>query len=185
MKQYVEVIKDSFTDFAGKEHLFIIAAVSSLYDESDQKTVVARVSGFIAENVAQVVKDIRIGVSICNPTDEFNEKVGILKATGRAKSSAPVLAVTEGGFVSVPVIRALLSEQAKYIKENPGDYIKGYNESKEKYMKKVEMEKVEENFTEDEKKIIAKVEQDPRYLDNVQKYLDWISCKRKCKKTAD
>lgn len=185
MKQYVEVIKDSFSDFAGKEHQFVVSAVTDLYDESDTSIAIMGVQDGTTAIVASSKKGLHIGISICNPEDKFDEKTGVIKATARAKNSPICMASNEGGLLTPPVIKAILNQVATYIKENPGDFIKGYEESKAKYLKKVEMEHLKENFSEVEKIVVANVEKDPRYLDNVNTYLAWISNKKqKCKKAG-
>ena len=124
-----------------------------------------------------------IGISICNPVDKFSEKVGILKALARAKNSDIVLYAAHPGQMSDNLIRTYLAQEAEYIKENPEKYIKGYNDAKARFLKHQEMEKVKENFTDIEKVIVEGVEKDPTYLDNVQKYLDYLNKQtKKCGK---
>lgn len=179
MKQYIEIIKDSFVDFLGKTHHFVIAAVSEVLDNT---AVVALPEGFLVSSIGSVNKGIKLGISICNPTDEFDEKVGVLKATARAKNAPYTLFASDCGQINTTVVKALLTQEAEYLKSNPDKYIKGYSESKARFMKKNEMEKVKDNFTEVEKAIVVEVEKDPKFLDNVTKYLSWVNNQNKGKK---
>ena len=66
MKEHVDVLKDSFVDYAGKTHHFVIAAITSnlTRDDEDLPCVVDSVSCW-----SVVEKGIRLGISICNPED--------------------------------------------------------------------------------------------------------------------
>ena len=126
---------------------------------------------------------MQIGVSICNPVDKFSEKVGVLKAVARAKNSEIALYAAHPGQMSDNLVRTYLAQEAEYIKENPEKYIKGYNDAKARFLKHQEMEQVKENFTDIEKVIVEGVKKDPAYLDNVQKYLDYLNKQtKKCGK---
>lgn len=181
MKQYIELIKDSFVDFAGKTHYFIIAAVSEVLDTT---AFVVIPDGMAVSTVGSVTKGIRLGVSICNPTDEFDEKIGALKATARAKNAPFSLFASDKGQINTTVVRALLEQEAEYLKNNPEKYIKGYADSKARFMKKQEMEGLKDNFTEVEKIVVSELQKDPKFLNNVGRYLEWVNNqgKGKCKK---
>lgn len=182
MKEHVDVIKDSFVDYAGKTHHFVIAA----YTREVADYSIAKVSDFFGLSLGKVVKAVSLGISICNPEDEFVEKVGVLKAIARAKNSAPVLYVTDYGYVNKTLIEAFLKQEAEYLKANPATYIKGYDDSKERYLKKQEMSNIEKNFTEVERIVVEGVKKDPKFLDNVNTYLEWLDKqkKSKCKKSG-
>lgn len=178
------VIKDKFVDYAGKEHQFVIAAVKvMLKDAETDYPVIVKVVNGAGECMGKVQVGLAVGVSICNPLDEFDEKVGVLKAVARANNSEVALYVAHPGQLSDNLIRAYLKQEAEYVKANPTKYIKGYNEAKMRYFKHQEMEKVKENFTDIEKVIVEGVKKDPTYLNNVQKYLDyWNNQTKKCGK---
>lgn len=182
MKEHVDVIKDSFVDYAGKTHHFVIAA----YTREIANYSIAKVSDFFGLSLGKVVKAVSLGISICNPEDEFVEKVGVLKAIARAKNSTPVLYVTDYGYVNKTLIEAFLKQEAEYLKTNPAKYIKGYDDSKERYLKKQEMNNIEKNFTEVERIVVEGVKKDPKFLDNVNTYLEWLDKqeKGKCKKSG-
>ena len=171
------ILKDKFIDYAGKEHQFVIAATKVTLKNTDYSypLVMKIVNGISEELLGCVQVGLKIGVSICNPVDKFSEKVGILKALARAKNSDIVLYAAYPGQMSDNLIRTYLAQEAEYIKKNPEKYIKGYNDAKARFLKHQEMEQVKKNFTDIEKVIVEGVKKDPTYLDNVQKYLDYLN----------
>lgn len=178
------VLKDKFVDYAGKEHQFVIAAVKVALKDSDAGyPLVMKITNGTGEALGCVQVGLQVGVSICNPVDKFSEKVGVLKAIARAKNSDVALYAAHPGQMSDDLIRAYLSQETEYIKANPEKYIKGYNDAKVRFLKHQEMERVKENFTDIEKVIVEGVKKDPTYLDNVQKYLDYLDNQtKKCGK---
>lgn len=173
------VIKDKIVDFAGKEHWFIIAAVKqNLKTSSSNYSIVVSCNGNIGTGTNCVRTGLQIGISICNPIDKFDEKVGVLKAVARARATSPVLYTTYPGQLGDSIIQTYLAQEAKYIKENPDKFIKGYNEARANFLEHEEMEGIKQNFTDIEKVIVEGVKKDPTYLDNVQKYLSYLD--RKC-----
>lgn len=166
--EHVEVIKDQFTDYAGKVHYFMIAGVSIEYEE------IVSVYDCYDGSEADINKGLHIGISICSPEDTFDEKIGALKAIGRAKKSVAALYATNPGYINSKMVKALLEQEAEYLKQNPELYIKGYADSKERYLRNKEMNEIKDNFTEIEKTIVNEVQKDSKFLDNVNKYLDWI-----------
>ena len=114
MKEHVNVLKDSFVDYAGRTHHFVVAAVTNgLVNESGQLPLIICPDGIEANCVGTVEKGIRIGVSICNPEDEFVEKVGVLKAVARARNCQPVLYVTDPGYINETLVEAFLKQEAE------------------------------------------------------------------------
>lgn len=188
MKQYVEVIKDSFVDYAGKTHHFVIAAVSDGFEtETSDSLMIIQPDGVSFDVVGYVERGVRVGISICNPADEFNEKVGTLKAIARAKNSGVALYASDRGYINTKLVRAFLEQEAEHLKNNPDKYIEGYNDSKARYLKKKSMEELKENFSEVEKIVVEGVKRDPKYLDNVNEYLSWLKNQekgKKCKKSG-
>lgn len=178
------VLKDKFVDYAGKEHQFVIAAIKvALKDTDSGYPLVMKIVNGTGEALGCVQVGLQVGVSICNPVDKFSEKVGVLKAVARAKNSDIALYAAHPGQMSDNLIRTYLAQEAEYIKENPEKYIKGYNDAKARFLKHQEMEQVKDNFTDIEKVIVEGVKKDPAYLDNVQKYLDYLNKQtKKCGK---
>ena len=171
MKEHVNVIKDSFIDFAGKKHYFVIAAVT-VPTELTTEVYVSDEEDAYFDNYIE--KCVSIGYSICNPEDQYDEKVGILKAIGRARNADPVLYTADGNLITNFLIESLLKQEARYLKNNPNEYIPGYNEAKERYLKNQKMKEIKDNFSEVERIIVDNVQKDPRFLDNVNEYLKWL-----------
>ncbi len=158
IEEKVEVLQDRIIDFAGMEHPFVLAA---LVEE----------------------RHLSLGLSICHPDDKFDEKVGILKAIGRARYNPVAITVGKKGYLEITLIRAFLNQESEYIKRNPEAFIPGYKEAKEKYMKKKEMESIKNNFSEIERIVVEKCIENPKFLDNVDRYLTWIN-RKKCKQSG-
>ena len=184
MKQCVEVIKDSFTDYAGRVHHFVIAAVSEAFEVSPFVAVAN--DPMFASQIGTVKKGVRLGISICNPKDTFDEKVGVLKATARAKNSEISLYSSEAGQINTKLVRAFLEQEAEYLKNNPDKYIQGYSDSKERWLRNERMKEVGNNLTDVEKVIVEGVQKDSKFLDNVKEYLKWLNnkSKGKCKESG-
>ena len=182
MKEHVNVIKDSFVDYAGKTHHFVIAAVTN--ELATGEGYCPPVIGISPDTYQCVEKGVKLGISICNPEDKFDEKIGVLKAISRARNNFPVLYVTNSGYINNTLVEAFLKQEAEYLKSNPNAYIQGYDDSKERYLKRMQMENIKENFSEVERIVVEGVRKDPKFLDNVNTYLQWLNNqeKGKCKK---
>lgn len=183
MKEFIETLVGSFVDYAGKTHKFVIAAVSEAFDEENPLLVAANTALYV-ETVGSVEKGLRIGISVCHPDDKFDEKVGTLKAVARARNSEIALYATNKGYINSPIVKAFLEQEAEFFKKNPERYIKGYSESKERYLKKKSMEEMKANFSEVERIVLENMDKNPKYLDNVNAYLKWKDNQEKgaCKK---
>ena len=197
MKEHVEVINDSFVDYVGKTHYFTIAAVSSLLPRtsgelksnptSDNDLEVTHEVGIYIEDygtddyLCNVTKVVRLGISICNPLDEFDVKVGALKAIARARENGPALLSVNPGTINTTVVKALLKQEAEYLKHNPENFIEGYADMKARYKKRKEMEAMAENFSDTEKAVIAGIQDNPKFLDNAFEYLSWLKNQNKGK----
>ena len=196
MKEHIEVIKDSFVDYAGKTHHFMIAAISTVLPSKgahlennsisvdDDANIFYEVVGQIEEcdleeYLGNVVKVVRIGVSICNPEDTFNEKAGAFKATARARNAEPALYSSNVGFINARVIKALLEQEAEYLKNNPENFIKGYAEMKRNFLKKQEMIKMASEFSDVEKTIVEELQKNSKFLNNAFSYLEWLENQKK------
>jgi len=168
--EHVELLKDQFIDYSGKVHHFVIAAVSEeLPCECDV------ITSDEADLIGSVSKGLKLGLSICNPEDTFVEKVGVCKALGRAKQSDPVVFVSYKGLINTTMVRALLEQEANYLKANPEKYIVGYADAKARFEKYKEIEGIKNGFTEVEKIIVDNAIKNPKFLDNINTYLSWIN----------
>lgn len=191
MKEYINVLEDMFIDYKGIVHPFTIVAVSQTLRKTGKEIgeaeqywdnkVIHEVSMYLedygtVDYLGCVGKVVKLGVAICNPEDEFNDKVGYCKALARARSSQPVLFVNEDtpGVINTEVVDALLCQEAKYLKENPAKYIKGYKEAEKKYYEKQKMTEMFENFSSLEEDVLDALEKDPHYFDDVYKYREWL-----------
>lgn len=159
MKERVQYHTSEFIDYKGEKHIFTIAAVS-------QKAPDCK------------IKYLCIGVSICNPNDEYNESLGKAKAYARAKSSVPALTALKPGIINTKVVTALLEQEADYLKDNPNLLIKGYDDCKQRYERNKKMEEHYNSFSKDEKDFTEKVIKNPSILDKILKYLSWFNNKQ-------
>jgi hypothetical protein len=191
MKEYVDFITDSFTDYAGKKHDFVIAAVSQVLPTTtgelgadspiDDTTVpVTYEVGEYVEDygtvnyLGEITKVVRLGLSICNPLDEFDEKVGAMKAAARARRADPTLFGSNKGVINKGVVQALLIQEAEYVKNNPENFIQGYADMRDRYLTRKQMESLEDNLSPVEKEVVEKVRENPHFLDNAMKYIEWL-----------
>lgn len=146
MKTCTDFLVDSFVDYQGIEHHFVIASLSQTLPTTEAELELDTENpddpvDFTASvnlewdswDVATLVKSLSLGISICNPEDEFNEEVGKAKALSRAKNSTPVIYATKPGVINTTLVKALMRQEADYLKNNPDIYIKGYAEAAKKY----------------------------------------------------
>ena len=196
MKEHIETITSEFVDYKGEEHYFIIAAISQNFPKflnidknsnnvkigNDRTPVFYEVNEYIegygtTEYSISITKSLRIGISICNPVDKFNESIGKAKAIARARMSDPVLFVKNAGLINSKVVRALLEQESEYLKNNPELLIKGYKESKLRYERNHQMVNLEKSFTPVERDIAEKLTKNPNFLDKVYDYIEWFKNK--------
>lgn len=123
-KERIEYLVDSFVDANGDERHFVIAAVSEVFTKDDEPSYVTDLDGL---EIQEVVKGLKLGFAICNPTDKFDEKLGITIAVGRARKNAEyALVASEMGYINTQLVRAFLQQEAEYFKHNPEYKIAGY-----------------------------------------------------------
>ena len=191
MKERINHLVDSFVDYKGAEHKFVIVAVSQILPKVNEELehpekgyvgceVFYEVNVYLdeygtLEYMGHVGKVLKLGIAICNPEDKFNEKTGYYKALGRARNSKCVLYADEKnpGIINSTMVEALLKQEAEYIKNNPAKYIKGYKEAEEKYIKEQEMEELHDNFSSLEEDVLDALSRDPEFFDDVYAYLGW------------
>lgn len=127
-KERVEYLVDSFVDENNEERHFVVAAISQVFDEDTEPTSLVDVYN---DSVQEVVKGLKLGFAICNPTDKFDESLGIKIAVGRArKNSEYALIATELGYINTKLVKAFLEQEAEYFKANPETRIAGYKRKK-------------------------------------------------------
>ena len=123
-KERIETLVDSFVDANGDERHFVVAAISVMFNEDNEPAAVIDLND---DECGEVVKGLKLGFSICNPSDEFDEKLGTTIAVGRARKSAEyALLASEPGFINTQLVRAFLAQEAEYFKHNPESRIVGY-----------------------------------------------------------
>ena len=158
------VLKDKFVDYAGNIHQFVIAGIKIPLDgeveDPDDPDCICIVNYALS-----------IGVAICNPVDEFDEKIGTLKALGRAYKHVPIIYAQYSGQLGDSVINAVLQQEIEYIKQHPEKYIGGYLDAKDKYLQEQKLKKIESNLTDIEKVVAENVKKDSNYLSNVTEYI--------------
>lgn len=136
MKDKVVFKSGEFIDFTGVSRNVTFCAVSILED-----SIVTSIVDLLL-NVPEVssdlsVKKIVLGVAVQNPGDIVpNMDLSKIIAEGKArkfKSSLGALYSTSKGMINYKVVEALLEQELEFFKQNPGNYIAGYNKDKALY----------------------------------------------------
>lgn len=170
MKEVVNYRKGEFVDYNGETHHFIVAAVSTtdLTDGSLWLTLYGDRSVHSVD-AEEMTKGLFIGVSVCNPKDEFDEEKGKMiaynKATNVKSLHHPAMFTTRPGFINTEVVEALLNNIVNYIKKDPGSVIAGYDEAKKKFLKKAK----DQQFVDNSSKELRKLAEDIKALNNEDK----------------
>ena len=121
IKEKVVFKQDQFTDFKGNVRNFCLCAISDVLD---------------LNNPEKNLKRLRIGISIQNEADVYNPSIGKIIAEGKArKKSCGIIISSNIGMINTKVVNALLEQESEYFKENPGKYIAGYNNARDKHLK--------------------------------------------------
>lgn len=149
MKEVVEYLCDSFVDFEGKEHKFVLCALSQVKEDVE---VYDGETGAYYESA----RVLTIGCSVCNLNDDYDEALGKKIAYNRAKSEKyiPTLVSTLPGVINTSLVQALLRQEADYIKRDPNCVIPGYNEKAFKLQAKKSAEALYKNMTAEEQLIV-------------------------------
>ena len=95
------------------------------------------------------------------------------KAVARARNSRPVLYSSNSGAINTGVVKALLTQEAQYLKNNPENFIPGYADMRDRYLARQKMEAMNEGFSDLENQVVEGLQKDPKFLDNAMQYLDW------------
>lgn len=145
MKQdFVQHLHDSFVDYAGIKHEFVIVAVSQNLGNTD--FAITEYTDYDMTDIAIVTKKVTLGIAFCNPCDAFNLEQGIKVATGRAYKSEDGIYSTQKGYINTGLVTALLNREADFIKNNPGKYITGYNKAEQRHHEKMRVIEELENL---------------------------------------
>ena len=165
MKQDVaEYLIDSFVDFKGEEHKIVACALSQSIEKSEDgyKLAVGWVNeedAFICitdPDYAEVCRVISIGISVCHPTDTFDEKKGKANAYNKAlhDPKCPTIYTRDKGVASKALVQTFLKQEINFLKENPEKIIKGYNQMKARFDKKQALKAKVESLSDNEKLIV-------------------------------
>jgi len=149
MKEKIVTVISEFTDFRGKVHKFVVAAVSMPVDAEIEIYGESEVVDWTSAE-----KAVKLGVAVCNPVDEYSEEKGKMIAINKAKNSSDyALYATLPGMINTAVVNALIYQEVEFIKNNPARVIPGYLDEKEKFEKRQEFAKKLAELTEEEKAI--------------------------------
>ena len=149
MKEKIVTVISEFTDFRGKVHKFVVAAVSMPVDAEIEIYGESEVIDWTSAE-----KAVKLGVAVCNPVDEYSEDKGKMIAINKARSTSDyALYATLPGMINTAVVNALVAQEVEFIKNNPARVIPGYLDEKEKFEKRQEFAKKLAELTEEEKAI--------------------------------
>lgn len=162
MKQDVaEYLVDSFIDYKGEEHKIVICALSQTPDEVDgDRLMVVWSDGDTVDESADIYHDVyravSLGIAICCPGDikSFTEEIGKKIAFNRAEKAIPKFVSLECGVVNTTLIHAFLRQEMEFIKRSPERFINGYEDSKNRYEMKLNLEKEVKNLSNDEAAVV-------------------------------
>lgn len=182
-KEVINSVTGVFTDYKGLQHHITVVAISQSAKEVDEYRACYEVSTYIEDEGADyycgLAKTLRIGISICNPEDTYNEKVGYNKALARARASQPVMFVTKAGIINTKMVKALLEQELEFAINNPDTIIPGYSKTMQTYLRNKENEKLFSSLSSEEQialayrtqapeETVAKIERLAKYLKNKQ-----------------
>lgn len=123
VKNRIEYRIGEFTDFAGRQRKYVVAAVSELID-----------CGCVTTMRGEVVKKLSLGFSICNPDDKWDEELGKKIALGKAmKRPSRVLYASHASMINTDVVNALINQEMKYAEKTPSTVFKGYETAEKKW----------------------------------------------------
>lgn len=158
-KEIIDSITGVFTDYKGLQHHITVVATSQSAKEVDEYGTCYEVSTYIEDEGSYyycgLAKTLRIGISICNPEDTYNEKVGYNKALARARASQPVMFVTKAGIINTKMVKALLEQELEFAINNPDTIIPGYSETMQTYLRNKENEEALKSLNDEEKTVLA------------------------------
>lgn len=150
---YIDFKLGTFKDFKGQYRLIVGCCIS----ESIEKGLVATWDGTQGTPLLRAVK---VGIAVYNPTDDFSLEVGEQHARERAEKSQPILFTAAGSVISKEVSIALLNQAMANFAKNPESVIPGYKEAATKYAKIKESEDFINNTDDDNIDTVLQMMQD-------------------------
>lgn len=162
MKQDIaEFLVDSFIDYKGDEHKIVLCALSQTPEKNDDDNLmVVWSNGYDIDETADICHDVfrtvSLGVAICCPADKkiFSEEIGKKIALNRAEKAIPKFVSLEPGVVNTIVVKAFLEQEMAFVKNCPEKFIKGYEEAKAHYNKKLNLDKTVKNLSPEEAEVV-------------------------------
>ena len=194
MKERINYIIDKFTDFSGITHNFVICALSQelptkahevwsfnpfVFDSEApvshwvSRHIVNKAGNENNEVIGIVRKQLSLGVSICSPEDTFDTEIGKKIALERARTVEPCMFVSDKGLINNDTVEAILKREALYLKNNPGNYIAGYDKAKAQYNEIKEMNELKESFDNSEQMVFKELKKNPHKFEKVFKFFNW------------
>lgn len=155
----VEYLIDSFIDFKGQEHKIVACALSQVPEADDYTLSIGWVNPMTNEmnyDSTEICRKVSIGISVCHPTDKFDEEMGKTKAYNKAlhDPKCSTIYTSSRGVISKALVQTFLEQEIKFLKENPDRIIKGYSQEKAKFDKKQTLENRIKNLSTKERLII-------------------------------
>lgn len=156
--EIAEYLVDSFIDYKGLEHKIVLCALSVTPEHTEDESFIA---GLINQDGncfygKAVVRTLCIGVSVCNPEDTFDEKMGKEIAYKKAKygTNSLRLCSVSKGVINKTLVDAFMKQEMNFIKANPDKVIKGYTDTKTRYENRKSFENEYNSLTEQERNIV-------------------------------
>ena len=151
MKEIASYVYGSFNDYLGKEHKIIVCGVT----KSEESEIAFRRGYEIT--CKEIQKTLSIGVSICNPNDEYDEEKGQMIAYNRALKEEVLLTSSRRGMFNTATVHFLLNDYLKYIERDPGSILKGYNDAEKAYHEKMDLLNDIQNFSKEDLNFLSKI----------------------------
>lgn len=139
MKEIVAYVCGSFNDYLGKEHKVVVCGITTPISNDDMSLLSYDENDF--EEYYDIQKVLTIGVSICNPLDEYNQEKGEMIAYGKAKNLDTAIRLTSSrrGMFNTSTVNFILNDYLSYIERDPGSVIKGYDKARAIHIEKIDM----------------------------------------------
>lgn len=116
---------DSFIDFEGKERKFVLLCATI----NDPSLI-------LNAHFTEAERYLNLGIALCNEVDEFDEKLGVKIALGRAQKKLNHMIVFQrGSMINNDLVNTILERESAYLKKDPGFYIEGYDVAKDRYLR--------------------------------------------------
>lgn len=116
---------DSFIDFEGKKRKFVLLCATI----NDPSLI-------LNAQFTEAERYLNLGIALCNEVDEFDEKLGVKIALGRAQKKLNHMIVFQrGSMINNDLVNTILERESAYLKKDPGFYIEGYDVAKDRYLR--------------------------------------------------